>query len=70
MVCQIAEWYCVLKTFTTETLRLTLLKKSVFLQVDFVILNMDPHVTKATLNSIVRFSDSLVTYFAWIFDDH
>ena len=31
---------------TTEPLSLILLEKSVCLQVDFVTLNMDPHVTK------------------------
>ena len=70
MVCLIAKWHCVLRTFTTEPLSLTLLEKSVCLQVDFVTLNMDPHVTKVTLNSTVRFSNSLVTFFARIFDDH
>ena len=63
MVCLIAKWHCVLRTFTTEQLRLTLLEKSVYLQVDFVTL-------KVTLNSTVRFSNSLVTFFARIFDDH
>ena len=70
IVCSIAKWHGVLKIFTTELMNLTLLEKSIYLQVDIVTLNMHPHVTKVALNSIVRFSANLVTYFARIFDEH
>ena len=59
-----------MNTLATEPLSLTLLEKSGCLQVVFVTLNMGPHVTKVvSLNSIVRFRNSLVTYFTRIFDD-